>query len=63
MAEQGKYANKEPLFAPAVTRLCLGECSLLLLSFSPSLIDSLCAALRQLLHYTIKWWWIKQPIE
>lgn len=31
--EEGKYANKEPLFASAVTRLYLGEQSLLLLSF------------------------------
>lgn len=55
MVEQGKYANREPLFASAVTRPCLGEQSLLLLSFSPILIDSLCAALRQLLHYTTEW--------
>ena len=55
VVEQGKYANKEPLFASAVTRLYLGEQSLLLLRFSPIFIDSLCAALRQLLHYTTKW--------
>lgn len=42
IVEQSKYANKEPLFASAVTKLYLGERSLLLLSFSPILIDSLC---------------------
>lgn len=60
IVEQGKYANKEPLFASAVTRLCLGEQSLLL-SFSPVHIDSPCTALWQLLH-CITMLQLKQPI-
>lgn len=38
---KGKYVNKEPLFASAVTRQRLGEQLLLLLSFPPVVIDFL----------------------
>lgn len=60
ITEQGKYVNKEPLLAAAVTRLCLGEQSLLLFSFSLVRIDSLCAALGQLVHCTTKLLRVKQ---
>lgn len=62
ITEQGKYVNKEPLLAAAVTRLCLGEQSLSLLSFSLVHIDSLCAALGQLMHCTTKLLCVKQLI-
>lgn len=61
MVKQGKYAIQR-------ASVCLGcdkalSWGTLFLSFSPILADSLCAALRPLLHYTTKWWWIRQPIE
>lgn len=42
MVGKGKYVNKEPLFASAVTRQRLGERLLPLLSFPPIIIDFLC---------------------
>lgn len=53
MVEQGKYAIQR-------ASVCLGcdkalSWGTLLLNFSPILADSLCAALRPLLHYTTKW--------